>query len=206
MALLRMLAFRPDAGGGAPAERPATAGAQRAPAPTPARAAAPVANERMHVSSVAEAPRAAPPVAAAPVAPREPVARDAAGLPHWDSLIEQANLRGPLGQLAQNAALRGREGATLVLALQPAHMHLAVEPMVSQMEERISQALGERVKLRFTEERAAAAETPAARAANAREAAQSAAEQAIDEDPLVQSLKREFGARVVPQSIKPFEN
>ncbi len=121
-------------------------------------------------------------------------------------LIEQANLRGPLGQLAQNAALREREGNTLVLALQPAHMHLAVEPMVSQMEERIGQAMGERIRLRFVEERGAAAETPAARAANAREAAQSAAEQAIEEDPLVQSLKREFGARVVPQSIKPFEN
>ena len=166
-------------------------------------------NERMHVASVAEppAPRAAP-VPAAPVAaaPREPVAVDARGLPHWDSLIEQANLRGPLGQLAQNAALREREGVTLILALQPAHMHLAVEPMVGQMEERISQAMGERIRLRFVEERGAAPETPAARAANAREAAQSAAEQAIEEDPLVQSLKREFGARVVPQSIKPFEN
>ena len=27
----------------------------------------------------------------------------------------------------------------------------------------------------------------------------------IEDDPLVQSLKREFGARVVPQSIKPFD-
>ena len=98
------------------------------------------------------------------------------------------------------------QGNTLVLALQPMHMHLAVEPMVSQMEERIGQALGERVKLRFVEEHAAAGQTPAARAANAREAAQSAAEQAIEEDPLVQSLKREFGARVVPQSIKPIEH
>jgi DNA polymerase-3 subunit gamma/tau len=207
MALLRMLAFRPVDDGGAPVERPAASGAPRSAAPPPPRAAAPVANERMHVASVTEAPRAAPaPVAAAPAPAREPVARDANGLPHWDSLIEQANLRGPLGQLAQNAALRGREAQTLILALQPAHMHLAVEPMMGQMEDRISQALGERVKLRFIEERAVASETPAARAASAREAAQAAAEQAIDEDPLVQSLKREFGARVVPQSIKPYEN
>jgi DNA polymerase-3 subunit gamma/tau len=170
----------------------------------------------MHMASVAESSPAraapapvaapvAPPVAAAP-APRAPLAVDARGLPHWDSLIEQANLRGPLGQLAQNAVLRDREGHTLVLALQPIHMHLAVEPMVGQMEDRVSQALGERVKLRFVEEQSAAGETPAARAANARVAAQSAAEQAIEEDPLVQSLKREFGARVVPQSIKPFEH
>jgi DNA polymerase-3 subunit gamma/tau len=211
MAMLRMLAFRPTDGGQAtPAERPA-APASRAPAPPP-RAAAPVVNERMHVASVAEtpAPRVAPspvaPVAPVAAAPREPLALDANGLPHWDALIERANLRGPLGQLAQNAALRGRDGITLLLALQPAHMHLAVEPMVGQMEERISQTLGERIRLRFMEERGGTTETPAARAANAREAAQSAAEQAIEEDPLVQSLKREFGARVVPQSIKPFEN
>ncbi|WP_430389444.1 DNA polymerase III subunit gamma/tau [Dyella sp. 20L07] len=207
MAMLRMLAFRP--GDGAPqGERSAAASSTpRAPV-APPRASAPVANERMHVASVTDVPtpRAAPnPPAAAP-APREPVAVDASGLPHWDSLIEQANLRGPLGQLAQNAALRGREGHTLILALQPAHMHLAVEPMVGQMEDRISQTMGERIKLRFIEERGAQVETPAARAANAREAAQSAAEQAIEEDPLVQALKRDFGARVVPQSIKPFEN
>jgi DNA polymerase-3 subunit gamma/tau len=78
--------------------------------------------------------------------------------------------------------------------------------MTSQLDARISLVLGVRVRLRFVHERGAGAEPPAARAANAREAAQSAAEQAIEEDPLVQSLKREFGARVVPQSIKPFEN
>ncbi|MHA6203195.1 DNA polymerase III subunit gamma/tau [Dyella soli] len=211
MTLLRMLAFRPAEGGASQIERPAASPAARVSASpaSPARAAPPIMNERMHVASVAEVPtpRAAPaPAAPAVVAPRETLKLDARGLPHWDSLIEQANLRGPLGQLAQNAALRERDGVTLVLALQPAHMHLAVEPMVSQMEERIGQVLGERIRLRFVEERGAAAETPAARAANAREVAQSAAEQAIEEDPLVQSLKREFGARVVPQSIKPFEN
>ncbi|MEO6926635.1 MAG: DNA polymerase III subunit gamma/tau C-terminal domain-containing protein, partial [Rhodanobacter sp.] len=111
------------------------------------------------------------------------------------------------GLLAQNAVLRERDGQTLVLALQPAHMSLAVEPMVSQMEERIGQALGERIRLRFVGHgQGVAPETPAARAAQARDAAQMAAEHSIDVDPLVQSMKREFGARVVPQSIKPFDN
>ncbi|HXD37597.1 MAG TPA: DNA polymerase III subunit gamma/tau C-terminal domain-containing protein [Rhodanobacter sp.] len=129
---------------------------------------------------------------------------DANGLPVWEALIAQAGLRGPLGLLAQNAVLRERDGQTLVLGLQPVHMHLAVEPMVSQMEERIGQALGERIRLRFVGHSAdAAVATPAARAAQARDMAQSAAEQAIEGDPLVQSLKRDFGAKVVPQSIKP---
>ena len=109
--------------------------------------------------------------------------------------------------LAQNAVLRGREGQTLVLALDAVHMHMAVEPMVSQMAERIGQALGESIRLRFvTSEQGVAAQTPAARAAQAREVAQSTAEQAIEDDPLVQSLKRDFGARVVPQSVKPIDS
>lgn len=204
MALLRMLAFRP--GDGAPSarvERPASnqAAAPRPPAPAPARASAAPARA-VEVS--------APPVAAAPApapAPAVPVTRDADGLPDWESLIERAGLRGPFSVLAQNAILRERDGQTLVLALQPAHMSMAVEPMVSQMEERIGNALGERIKLRFvSQNQAAAAQTPAARAAQARNSAQAAAEQAIEDDPLVQTLKRDFGARVVPQSIKPFDN
>jgi DNA polymerase-3 subunit gamma/tau len=148
----------------------------------------------------------APAPTPAPIA-AAPVARDAHGLPDWESLIERAGLRGPFSVLAQNAVLRERDGQTLVLALQPAHMSMAVEPMVSQMEERVGNALGERIRLRFvSQDQAAGVQTPAARAAQARDSAQAAAEQAIEDDPLVQALKRDFGARVVPQSIKPFDN
>jgi DNA polymerase-3 subunit gamma/tau len=145
-------------------------------------------------------------VPAAPPASKPAAAPRGDGLPDWEAMIEQAGLRGPLGQLAQNSALRGRDGNTLILALQPAHMHLAVEPMVGQMADRIGEALGEPIRLRFVSDEAGGAHTPAARAASARSAAQSAAEQAIEEDPLVQALKRDFGARVVPGSIKPVEH
>jgi len=202
MALLRMLAFRP----GDEASRPVAERA--APAPRPA---APSVRSTAPAAPPAPAYRAAPPVAAPAPAVRESVAvapmRDTSGLPNWESLIEQAGLRGPFSVLAQNAVLRERDGNTLVLALQPAHMGMAVEPMVSQMEERISQALGERIKLRFVDiDKTAAAATPAARATQARNTAQAAAEQSIEDDPFVQSMKRDFGARVVPQSVKPLGN
>ena len=201
MALLRMLAFRPGDGAlAARTERP-TPAPSRPAAPAPARAAAVPERQHEPPSPSRAAPASTPTVATAPIT------RDENGLPDWETLIERAGLRGPFGLLAQNAVLRERDGQILVLALQPAHMSLAVEPMVSQMEERISQALGERIRLRFVNSsQAGAAQTPAARAAQARDAAQAAAEQAIEGDPLVQSLKREFGARVVPQSIKPFDN
>ncbi|KRE93792.1 DNA polymerase III subunit gamma/tau [Frateuria sp. Soil773] len=215
MAMLRMLAFRPgEAGAPTPAER----APRPVPAPRPAPAA-PVAlvTPRNESPAVRAAPSHAPPAqpAPTPAAPapaaaapsvQAPVPADARGLPHWESLIERAGLRGGMGQLAQNAALRERDGNTLVLVVQSMYMGLAVEPMVSQMADRIGDVLGERIKLRFVVDGQGAAQTPAARAATVREAAQSAAEQAIEDDPLVQSLKREFGARVVPQSIKPFES
>ncbi|MBB6186795.1 DNA polymerase III subunit gamma/tau [Rhodanobacter sp. MP7CTX1] len=215
MALLRMLAFRPGDGSPARPERPVASSPASPPASprhvasAPARPAA--VAERPTSFAASSPPRSEPTPSAAPPAaaptPPVPVARDADGLPNWEALIERAGLRGPFGLLAQNAVLRGREGQTLVLALQPAHMSLAVEPMVSQMEERIGNALGERIRLRFVgHSQGSVPETPAARAAQARDAAQSAAELSIEGDPLVQSLKREFGARVVPQSIKPFGN
>ncbi|HET6433914.1 DNA polymerase III subunit gamma/tau [Dyella sp.] len=220
MAVLRMLAFRPgepaQAGSAAPRPAPARAPASHA-APTPGaaasapRAAAPARPEAAGARQSSPAAVAVPapelataPPATAPAAPAT-VPLDAQGLPDWAVIVERAALRGPLGQLAQNAAPRSREGQTLTLVLQAAHMHLAVEPMVSQMEERIGDVLGERIRLKFTSDVAAVLHTPAARAAEARDAAQAQAVQSIEEDPLVQALKRDFGARVVPQSIKPVQ-
>lgn len=206
MALLRMLAFRPSDDAAAPA---APSGGQHgAPAPQPR---APMASSAPAPAAPAARPAAAPashPQAAPTPAADAPVQRVAnvGGLPDWEALIQRADLRGPLGQLAQNSALRGREGNTLVLALQPTYMHLAVEPMVGQIADRLSEVMGEPIKLRFVGDSQGAAHTPAARAAVARSEAQSAAEASIDGDPLVQALKREFGARVVPQSVKPFES
>ena len=215
MALLRMLAFRPgDDAPTALAEKPAAVGNTMPPAMSspsitaaPVRPAAVAERQKDYPSPLRAEPAARPATTPAAAAVMVPVARDANGLPNWEALIEQAGLRGPFGLLAQNAVLRERDGQTLVLALQPAHMNLAVEPMVSQMEERIGQVLGERIRLRFVgSNQEAGTQTPAARAAQVRDTAQAAAEQAIEGDPLVQSLKREFGARVVPQSVKPLEN
>ncbi|MEO6801548.1 MAG: DNA polymerase III subunit gamma/tau [Rhodanobacter sp.] len=209
MALLRMLAFRPaDVVPAESVSRPVPA--RTAPASSPSRASSTLAPPAKAPAAAPRQPTSPAMATAAPeadsVAP-VPVARDANGLPDWEALIERAGLRGPFSVLAQNAVLRERDGQTLVLALQPTHMGMAVEPMVSQMEERIGQALGERIRLRFvSQNEAAATRTPAARAAQVRDSAQAAAEQAIEDDPLVQTLKRDFGARVVPQSVKPLGN
>jgi len=222
MTLLRMLAFAPADGEAAPAPR-------RAPA-IPAGNAAGGRGDATR-GSASTAPTAAastrPPQAPAPASPipsrgqsynsdpqppsrtstqSAPAASVAADgeIPDWHTLIERANLRGPLGQLAQNASMRGVDGETMTLVLKPAYMHLAVEPLTGQMEERLTKAVGRRIRLRFIADHAAG-ETPAERAAQMRDARQADAIDAIGNDPLVQALQRDFGARVIPQSIKPLE-
>jgi DNA polymerase III subunit gamma/tau len=208
MVLLRMHAFRPAEGGHGPsAPRGAQAAAPSAPRQAPPPAVAQPARQAPPAPA-ARAPAAAPPAVAAPVAqppsPPRPLAVGANGLPDWHDIVERANLRGPIGQLAQNCTLRGMEGEAMVLALQPQHLHLAVEPLTSQMEEKVSNALGRRVRFRFVAEGGNLG-TPAERRAQAASDAQATAEASMDSDPLVQALKRDFGARVIPQSIKPVE-
>jgi DNA polymerase-3 subunit gamma/tau len=220
MVLLRMFAFRPaEAGQGTPAPRVAPSQApaqQRATPPAspqqastpravpPAAAPSGVRGPDAPTQAQAASPSAGAPAAPPPAAPPRPIAVDANGMPDWHDIVERANLRGPIGQLAQNSSLREIDGESMVLALMPSHMHLAVEPLTSQMEEKVSQALGRRVRFRFIADRGNLG-TPAERRAQAQSDAQANAEASMESDPLVQTLKREFDARVIPQSIKPVE-
>jgi len=123
----------------------------------------------------------------------------------WSSLIEAAGLRGPVGQLAQHAAFIALENTVLRLALKPVHEHFHAPPLVTQMEQQISKALDRPIKVRF-EKTQDTIETPADMTARAKSAQQQAAESVIEADTVVQALKQEFGARIIPNSIKPLED
>jgi len=182
MTLLRMLAFRPAQAGAAAKEAKPTV--QNRPAP------------------VSAAPRiAAPTSVAVPTAAVTP--RSAAEPPSdWAGMIEAAELKGPAGQLARNASLIAIENNCVRVALNPAYEHMNAAPVVANIEERLSAVLGRGVKLRF-EKPSAVLDTPADAAQREQTARQQAAERALGEDPFVQTVIRDFGARVIPESIKP---
>jgi len=180
MTLLRMLAFQP-AMVSAPAKEAKIAAAPRA-ALTPAPA------------------HSAP--ASAPTPVREAVTVPATPPADWAGLIEAADLKGPAGQLARNAALLGIEGNVVRVALNPAYEHMIAPPVVANIEERLGIALGRGVKLRFEKVDAQQA-TPADVADRERSARQQEAERALGADPFVQAVIRDFGGRVIPESIKP---
>jgi DNA polymerase-3 subunit gamma/tau len=120
----------------------------------------------------------------------------------WSSLIKQAGLGGPTGELARNSALIGIENGVVRLSLKEGHGDLAAPPLVANMAEKLSTALGRPVKVKY-ETAAVVVETPADASERERSARQRSAEQAIDADSFVQAAIRDFGAHVIPGSVKP---
>ena len=202
MALLRMLAFAPAQAIGAEAPRsaPATANPRIAPRAIPAAASPAAGPPRPAVPVVVPAPGRD----AAPSAPK-PAAAVSMQTTEWADLIERAGLRGPVGQLARHASLVAIEERLVRLALKPAHEHLAVGPMLAQLEQRLGAALGRDVKVKF-ERDTAGAESPAEQRARADSTRRQAAAEAVHGDPFVQSLVDTFGARVIPESVRPADS
>ncbi|HVH35268.1 MAG TPA: DNA polymerase III subunit gamma/tau [Tahibacter sp.] len=134
-----------------------------------------------------------------PAPPRTPVALEPRD---WASLIERADLRGPVGQLARNAALVAVEGDMLRLALAAEHYNVLVPAMVTQLQEKLSVATGRPLRCHFEQARGSL-DTPAEQLARSRSARQLQAEEDMERDPFVQAAMREFGARIVPNSVRP---
>ena len=177
MALLRMLAFRPESAGPEPASQPPS-GVKRA-ATTASASPRPAA-----------APRAKSATAGEP------------GNEEWSAIVATLGLQGPAAQLAAHCTLVGRKGAAVKLRLDRDGEHLR-RP---QLEQRLAQALGQHYgePIRLDIEVSDAVEvTPARQQARAADARQKAAEQAIETDSNVRAMREIFGATVAPGSIKP---
>jgi DNA polymerase-3 subunit gamma/tau len=215
MTMLRMLAFRPVAAGELKGQKPA-ATAQPA---VSASASSRVARETSSASSPLSGAKAA---AAAPALSPQPssltgeptpagAAAGASPMPapvdfdNWPALIEAAGLKGPVGQLAQHSSLLAIEGGIVRLALKPAHEHFSSPPLVAMMEQKLSALIGRSMKVKF-EKAVVPQEVPAEAAQRERSARQLAAEESLASDPGVQSLLREFGGRLLGDSIRAEPN
>ena len=72
------------------------------------------------------------------------------------------------------------------------------------MQDALSDYLGDRIKLTI-KQGSLESESPAQTAARNAAERQQQAEHAIDQDPVVQALKENFGAEVVPNSVRPID-
>ena len=131
--------------------------------------------------------------------PKTPIASDH---DDWPTLIEKANLRGAVGELARQSVLLGIDGGQIRLGIKANHHDLTAGPMVKMLEQRLGDALGRRIRASF-EISTNISDTPADQRVRADAARQQQAEDGIRNDPLVRSLIDDFGGRIVPNSVQP---
>ncbi len=160
------------------------------------------------------APRQAPPspfrAEGIAIAPPRPATTAAGAAPRalenaeqWLDLVADSGLSGPSRELAANAAFVGYRNGVLRLALLPGFEYLQSERSLGALAQTLAQALGSAPKI-VIETGNAQAETLHERADRQRGERQNAAEAVFMADPQVQHLLAQ-GARVVPDSIRPFE-
>ncbi|MDR0934328.1 MAG: DNA polymerase III subunit gamma/tau [Burkholderiaceae bacterium] len=221
MTLLRMLAFQPDDGGGA--ARSATAvpasGAQKKTVSVQAQAAD---KKVVHTEKLTRADAGqkqalddVPPWMDIDEAPAEevlpgeapeaakPGARAVVWDENWPLLAESLPLRGMAQQLAQQTELVHWKPTE-----HGAHFHLRAPVAalaVPANVEKLKQALANRFEcdIKVTAELGKVGLTASQHALEKRAGRQREAEEMIQGDVYVQTLAREFGASVVPDSIKP---
>ncbi len=164
-----------------------------------------------------EAPPERPPVQAVAPAPRpqgiaitpSPAAGSAgpvalASAETWLELVAQSQLNGPSRQLAAHAAFIGFQHGVLKLAVSPGFEYLCSDRSLAALTEALSGPLGITPKI-VIEHGNAEAETLHQRSDRQRGERQQAAETAFMADPSVQLLIQQHGARVVTDSIRPFD-
>uniref|UniRef100_UPI000AD114CD DNA polymerase III subunit gamma/tau C-terminal domain-containing protein n=1 Tax=Cupriavidus gilardii TaxID=82541 RepID=UPI000AD114CD len=164
--------------------------------PEPPRAAMPVPAAAAADEAFAPSPIKTPP-AAAPLPPEDGTPAIFGG--DWPALAASLPLKGLAQQLAYQSELARVQGRTFVLRAPVAA--IAEGNAVERLAQALSDHFGEAVRVHC--EVGTVSETAAAADAQARAERQRAAEAAIENDPFVQGLLREFGGQIVPGSIQP---
>ncbi len=135
------------------------------------------------------------------VATHEPLAR-LLDNEDWLSLQARMQLSGPERDLAASTSLAGYDGVRLKLHLPPSLAHLRLPALVDSLAARLTVLLGARPQIQFITD-ATLRETLHARTERERSAQQQQAEERFQNHPVVLRLVANFGARVVPGSIRP---
>jgi DNA polymerase III subunit gamma/tau len=209
MTLLRMLAFSPSENTTqkvAPKQAPAVAGsAAISPvSSSPTTTQAETSNIRPNI----EKPDIEQPQATiAPIAENsnestsESSANNTAFNGDWRSLVENRLKLGLARALAQNCEMLSYDENSITLRVAESQKHLASPNYQDKLSSAIDAHFGRRIKLHF--EVGQEANTPAKQIAIEKATIQSNAETAIMQDDFVQLLISDFGASIIPNSIKP---
>jgi DNA polymerase III subunit gamma/tau len=123
---------------------------------------------------------------------------------NWRKLVEQNLKLGLARSLAQNCEMVTYDENSITLRVAESNKHLATATYQDKLSSAIHDFFGRKIRLNF-EIGTGDINTPAKQMAVEKATVQSSAEAAILQDAFVQALVSDFGATIVPNSIKPLQ-
>jgi DNA polymerase-3 subunit gamma/tau len=119
---------------------------------------------------------------------------------NWRGLVDELKL-GLARELAKHCELVTYDENSISLSVPEAQKHLVSPNYQEKLGTAITQYFGKKIKLQFSI--GGTGNTPAKQISQEKAQAQANAETAIEEDSFVQALISDFGATIIPNSIKP---
>jgi DNA polymerase-3 subunit gamma/tau len=119
---------------------------------------------------------------------------------NWRSLVDALKL-GLARTLAQNCELESFDDNNIKLTVPDSQKHLLDPNYQDKLSSAINQHFGRRIQLSLRV--GGTGNTPAKQIFEEKAIVQSEAESAIQQDDFVQALMKDFGANIIPSSIKP---
>ncbi|MBA3696807.1 MAG: DNA polymerase III subunit gamma/tau [Methylotenera sp.] len=118
----------------------------------------------------------------------------------WRGLVDELKL-GLARALAQQCELMSYDEHSISLSVPESQKHLLSPNYQERLSGAITQHYGKKIRLQFSI--GGTGNTPAKQMSQEKAHAQANAETAIEEDSFVQALINDFGAQIIPNSIKP---
>ncbi|MFM1869742.1 MAG: hypothetical protein RLY99_486 [Pseudomonadota bacterium] len=203
MALLRMLAFKPGDGSGSPRSAGSAKGMS---GPAAAKVAAGLSSAQVVPAQSSAKTVPAPAKVASEVPAVSPsVVSYNQDDPDWQAWMKALPVRGLVQQLAFQTELQkwdeqgGSVKATVIVGMP----QLASAESVNRLQDALCTYLGKQVKILI--ETGKATQSIAAVEAKIKQEKQEGAEESVANDDFVKSIQAEFGATVVPGSIRPIQ-
>jgi len=142
---------------------------------------------------------------AAPILASSPVISETFFDGNWRKLVEQSLKLGLARALAQNCEMITYDETSITLRVAESQKHLVSASYQEKLSSAINDYFGRKIRLNFEVNAEANAEinTPAKQNASEKATVQGNAEAAIMNDSFVQALMNDFGATIIPNSIKP---
>lgn len=208
MSLLRMLAFTPNDGNTAASKNIKPQSSH----PVASSSRAPVANSPATANNGQPNQVTAPSVVANPMAaessniqatttsPAQP--SDSSFNGNWRGLVDELKL-GLARELAKHCELIAYDEHSISLSVPETQKHLLSPNYQEKLGSAITQYFDKKIKLQFSI--GGTGNTPAKQISQEKAVAQANAEVAIEEDTFVQALINDFGATIIPNSIKPIQ-